>query len=53
MKQHFITITYNGVRHSFLVGAYQENGIWKISQELLNALLDKVRVLRGTTYSIG
>jgi hypothetical protein len=53
IKKVFVTIHHRGVRHNFLCDAYQEGNRFKITQTVLEHLLDQVGVRRGDTYSMG
>jgi hypothetical protein len=54
MKKAFITIRYNGRKHTYLVNVrYNKDGRAVVAQDVIEGLLDKIGLRRGDTYTIG
>ena len=53
MKKRFVTITFNFKRYTFLVPCREVDGKAVLDIETYNKLLDKIKVQRGQTFSIG
>lgn len=52
-KLTMITITFRGRQHTYFVWARMENQRARVSQDVLDRVLDRLGVRRGDTYSIG
>lgn len=53
MKMTAVTITYNGKKQTEFLMLRQENGHAVLDYGRLQKLLDKLKIPRGATYSIG
>ena len=53
LKMTAVTITYNGKKYAHMLLLRYENGRAILSMERLNKMLERLRIPRGATFSIG